>query len=684
MIAGAAQLAMAMTPAIAQDTGLPPEEAVSPAAGDLFELPLEELLTLESTSVAKKRQEVSESAAAVHVITQDDIRRSPASTIPEILRMAPGVEVAQLADGSTAVTIRGFNSRAANNLLVMVDGRSIYVSTFSGVFWDQLMLPLGDIERIEVIRGPGASLWGANAVNGVVNIITKHSADTLGVNAVARASSRKQEASLSFGARASDNLSYRLYASYRRDRGLVDAQGDNLTGFEDAGSAGLRVDWEPNTQDAFSLSAEYSDGSFESPYLKVSEDLFNPGYVPTIINSDTGGSSIVARWVHRHSDDLDWSVQATYEEIARDELGQNRMKWAQADLDLGLHWKINEVHDLNFGIGARIMQDSVSPSPSLWLDPEENTDRWVSGYVQDDISIVPEKLRLTIGAKLENNTFTGWEFQPNIRLFWRALPELALWGGISRAVRTPSRFERAARASLTVDLPGTPTNPSPLPIYATLVGSEDRRSSRLNAYELGLRADLAADWSIELAGYYNRHDRLTAPALTSTSLLFAPPFAAPVGLIAEVGLASDTKATTWGGEAALKGQVTPWWKLRLNWSHFNYSVALDPATGQESALLAPLDASPRNQFALYSGFDISEALQVNASLRHVGQLKGGTVPAYTEADFRVTFQPMAAMDLSLIGENLLSAQHLEFIEPGYPAPPSYVARSVSAEIRFRF
>lgn len=675
-----------------------PADTIDPPAGDrsepsgsgdatepgLLDLSLEELLTLESTSVAKKRQEVRDAAAAVTVITQDDIRRSAASSIPDLLRMVPGVEVGNLVNGKQAVAIRGFNSRASDSLLVMIDGRSIYVSTLSGVFWELLSLPLGDIERIEVIRGPGAALWGANAVNGVINIITKHSADTLGTQLAAHAGTRAQKASLSFGDRIGDDIAYRLYGTYARDRGLVDANGDYFTGASRSFSAGLRMDWQPTTRDAISLAAEANGVRLRTPVMRINEDPLDLRMVQGTSVNDNRSANVVARWVREQSATFDWSLQFALDHISYQEFGDTRLDWTQGDLDLGLHWRPNDTHDVNFGFGARLIHDNLTSTPSVSLDPEEATERWVSGYVQDDISLVPDRLRLTLGAKLEHNSFTGFEFQPNARLFYRPDPAFAVWASVSRAARTPSRYERGGTIDVVVLPPNAEGNPSPVPQRFRLIGSADRRSATVNAFEAGLRWDFAPGWTLDVAAYHNEYDRLPTPVTAAVVPITAPGVPFPVAIRVDGVLAGDAKARTRGGEISLNGKIAPWWQLGLSWSHFAYSIANDPATGQPYRLIVGLNGSPRDQFKVRTGIDLPGELSVNGSLRHVSALGAADIPAYTEADLKVTYQPMAALDLSLIGQNLLHERHVEFSEFGYPAPLSYVPRSAAAEVRFRF
>ena len=532
-------------------------------------------------------------------------RRLP--RFPDLLRTVPGVEVANQQTGGQAVAIRGFNNRLTNSLLVMVDGRSIYVTTMSGVFWDQLLMPLSDIERIEVVRGPGATLWGANAVNGVINIITKHSGDTLGITAEALLSKRRKEVSLAVSDRITDNLSFRVSGNFRHDNGLVNANGDDISRRWIGKSLGVRLDYQPNSDDAFTVQGEYSDGKFDAPFNAVRQNLLNPGYDLIQTENDFETKNVLARWAHQ-GEKLDWTLQAYYDSISRKELNGVRLHREIGDIDLGIRWQAGSVHEINAGIGARIIHDRLDGTPAFYFHDPVNTDKWVSGYVQDDISLIPEKLRLTVGTKLEHNNFTGVEIQPSAKLFFRPNPKLAVWGGVSRAVRTPSQLNRHAEISFLVDLPGSPENPFPLPLYTMLRHGQDCTAEVLIAYEAGLRAQLAKGWSIDVASYYNDYKRLSSADLAGIEPLFLPPIAQPVGLKADVLIGSSGNAKTWGVEAVLTGEVTPWWKVEVGYSHFDFKINEDPATQQKPTLLLPPDASPRHQAKIENSFDFNDKI----------------------------------------------------------------------------
>lgn len=669
----------------AQDAATPGEQLQDDkAASELLDVPLEDLLTLESTSVAKKRQRVSDSAAAVYVITQEEIRRSAAETIPELLRGVPGVEVAHTENGGYAVSIRGFNSRLANSILVMVDGRSQFVSTLSNVFWDQLMIPLGDIERIEVVRGPGSALWGANTSNGVINIITKHSADTGGTYIDVRAGDRRQELSLTHGGILADALTYRAYVTVHHDDGLVDATGADTGRRHEGASSGVRFDYEPDDRNAFTLQGDFDAGRYDTPFRLPKADILNPGYFYFQSQNEFTAFNILGRWTRRASDRLSWSVQGQYNYIDRTEFGGAHLIWQLMDLDIGANWKASNTHELSVGVAARVLHDKVDGTPYLYFNHPVSTERWISGYVQDDITIVPDRLRFSLGAKLEHNNFTGAEIQPSARIFLKPTRQVSLWAAVSRAIRTPSRFERDANLPMFVEAPGSVANPLPIPVFSTLVGVPSRPPEELIAYEVGGRVNLGGNWSLDVAGFYNDYSKLTVNTPVATRPVFVPQVPFPVAINADVAFLGVGKTRSWGGEATLAGNIRPWWKAGLTYSHLNFENGIDPATGQPWALLFALEGSPRHQLSLRSNVDLGDRASIDAQLRHVSRLEQGPVPAHTDLDLRLTYRLENGAELSLVGTNLLEPRHLEFLQPPYPAPPSYVPRRVSAQLRYRF
>lgn len=664
-----------------------PAYAQTEASGDvdLLSTDLEDLLVLESTSVAKKRQNVQDSAAAVYVITQEDIRNSASSTIPDLLRVVPGVEVGHVTNGATAVTIRGFNGRNSNSMLVMVDGRSVYVSTLSGVFWDQLNIPLQDIERIEVVRGPGSTLWGANAVNGVINIITKNSADTLGIQASARVGLREQLVELSSGSELSADSTIRINGLYRRDQGLQSLAGDDLGTTAHDGAIGARFDWQPTTRDAITIQADFKSGARDTTTFNIDPALIDPSPIPVMTAVDYSEFSILGRWRRTQSDKFDFSLQAYYNAVEREELGFFAFDWSIADLDFGANWRPDETHDINFGLNLRAMSDSLELlNPRVDFLDRTETDYWISGYLQDDISLIADTLRLTVGAKLEYNDFTGVEFQPGVRMFYRPSPDFAVWGAATRAVRTPSRFERAADFQLSALPPNSGRNPSPLPIFASFLGNPDAEAENLLALEAGFRTQIAPQWSLDVAGYYNFYDSLAEPTVVAAQPNFIPIFPFPVSLTTTAQFQFRGEAETWGLEAVIKGEIAPWWNVQLGYSHFEGRAGNDPLTGIRFNGFLPLEGSPQNQATVINTFQLGSTMTLNTQVRFVDELIGGEVPSYFDGDLRLRYEAPNGLEISLVGENLFEARRFEFLFDTYPAPRSALARNVALDLRYRF
>lgn len=672
----------------AQAQAVVPSEPVEPGPPpkvDLLNAELEDLLVLESTSVAKKRQNVQDSAAAVYVITQEDIRNSASSTIADLLRVVPGVEVGSVTNGVTAVSIRGFNGRNSGSLLVMVDGRSVYVSTLSGVFWDQLGVPLQDIERIEVVRGPGSTLWGANAVNGVINIITKNSADTLGLQASARAGLREQIVELSSGSELTPDSTIRINGLYRRDQGLQSRTGDDLGSVADEGALGVRLDWQPTNRDAITLQADYKTGSRDTTTFNIDPAQIDPTPIPVMTAVDYNEVSILGRWRRAQSDKLDYSVQAYYSAVDREELGYFSFDWSIADLDFGANWRPDETHDINFGLNLRAMSDSFTLiDPRVDFIDRAATDYWISGYLQDDISLIPDTLRLTVGAKLEYNDFTGVEFQPGIRMFYRPSADFALWGAVTRAVRTPSRFERGADFQLSALPPNSRRNPTPLPIFASFLGNPDAEAENLLALEAGFRAQITPQWSLDVAGYYNFYDSLAEPTVIAAQPNFIPLFPFPVSVTTTAQFQFRGKAETWGLEASVKGQLAPWWKVQLAYSHFEGRAGNDQLTGRRFNGFLPLEGSPENQATVLNTVQLGSAVTLNTQVRFVDTLIGGKVPSYFDGDLRLRYEAPNGLEVSLVGENLFTPRRFEFLFDTYPAPRSTVVRNLALDVRYRF
>lgn len=667
-------LASLAIPAVGAVT--PPGQSAA-TMDDLTELPLEALMDLEVTSVSRKSQRLANAAAAVFVISQDDIRRSGATSIPELLRMVPGVQVAKMDANKWAVSIRGINGRFASKLQVLKDGRSVYTPLFSGVFWENLDTPLEDIERIEVIRGPGAAMWGANAVNGVINIITKHSADTQGGMVSGGAgSSEKGFGTVRFGKQLTDNSYLRLYGKHvERGEGEY-ASGTTAHDAWDLSSGGFRFDTQPTFNDALTLQGDYYNGNYNETYNLY--NMVTPG-IPSIVptNSNASGGNLLARWQRTLSDTDDLSLQLSYEHSERDFyiLGEKR---GTLDLDFQHRFKLGGIQEIIWGLGYRFSHDRVRGSQILALTkPSEDTSLY-SIFMQDEITLLPDALTLILGTRFDHNDYTGWEIQPNGRLVWTPSPQHSFWGSISRAVRTPTRAERYLQYQYFTS-PAIP--PLPLPLRVEVYGTDNFTSETVLAYELGYRAELTKQLSFDLSLFFNQYDNLrvrqagTPVPETMTNLVLNYP------------LSNDAHGHSYGAELSAAWRPYDWWRLQAAYHFLRTIVKLDNGSDDDVNSANTADGAPRHQFSIRSGFDLGKQLELDLWLRAIDRVEyidRTSIPGYVTMDVRLAWKPVKNLELSLVGQNLFQRRHPEYIPEFINTTPSDVPRSVYGKVTLNF
>ena len=659
-------------------------------ADDLTALSFEELLSAEVTSVAKRPQSADEAAAAVFVITQDDIRKTGAHTIPELLRLVPGLEVAEIDANNTAVSARGFNWRFSNKLLVLVDGRAVYQSLWSGVLWDQQLTPVEDIDRIEVVRGPGATLYGANAVNGVVNIVTKHAADTLGGLAVAEGgvTTVSEQGFGRFMARRGGRLgargAFRLYVTGNDTPSLVDEDGEP---FNDGGRAvqtGFRVDWEPNDRDAFTLQGDYQDLDFE---VSLSSTGL-PGL--TLIEDQTSaqegdGFNLLGRWTRTWPQGDTLTVQSYFNRTTRFEFDVMTEE-NTFDIDISHYFSWTEQFETIWGVGYRSVNDEAASQGFIsFQEPSFNADLF-SAFVQQDASFLKNRLRVSVGSKFEHNDFTGFEVQPSLRAIWVGKDDWSAWGAISRAVRTPSRFE----SSLDVDLgrlDADPANGAPLPVELSLRGDPSLEAEDLLAFEIGVRKAWGRRVALDLTGYSHRYQDLFE-VLPGDVLLLAPvgPGGAtvPVAVDQPLLITNAGKAQIHGLEAALQIYPADDWTVKLagDVKTLNFNESIEANTDTNLNRLFQGD-TPEYQFSVRTDYDVSSALTTTLWLRRVGALTQSETEAYTDIDLRVGYRLSPRAEITVSADNLLGKRR-EFPSELYPAPFGFVERRVSLSASIRF
>jgi len=654
---------------------------LQPAAQeDLTELPLEALMDLEVTSASRKPQRLANTAAAAFIISQEDIRRSGATSIPELLRMVPGVQVAKMDANKWAVSIRGINGRFVSKLQVLKDGRSVYTPLFSGVFWENLDTPLEDIERIEVIRGPGAAMWGANAVNGVINIITKHAADTQGGMVSGGAgSSEKGFGTARIGKQVSDNSFLRLYGKHVERRAGEYADGSTAHDAWNFSSGGFRFDTQPTYDDTLTLQGDYFNGRYNETYNLF--NLTNPGLaevVPT--HSTASGGNLLARWQHTLSDTDELSLQLSYDHSQRDFLilGERRNT---LDMDFQHRFKLGSSQEVIWGLGYRHSTDQVRGSSTLTLTKPSESLSLYSLFLQDEITLLPDTLALIIGTRLDHNDYTGWEFQPNGRLIWTPSPLHTFWGSVSRAVRTPTRAERYLQYQYFTAPAAPPT--LPLPLRVEVYGHDDFTSERVVAYELGYRTALSQHLTFDLAMFYNDYSNLRVRQ-NGTPVPEPPTY---TNLVLNYPLSNDAHGHSYGAELATTWRPCDWWRLQAAYHYLRTKVYLDNGSDDDVNSANTADGAPRHQVTLRSGLDLTEQLELDLWLRAVSRvhyIDRRTIPGYVTMDVRIAWKPTKHLELALMGQNLLQDQHPEYIPEFINTTPTEVPRGVYGKATLNF
>ena len=613
---------------------------------------LEHLLNVEVTSVSKKEQKLSRTAAAVFVINQEDIRRSGAANLPDLLRLVPGVQVAQIDANAWAITIRGFNSRYSNKVLVLVDGRSVYTPGFSGVYWDQLDMPLEDIERIEVIRGPGATMWGANAVNGVINIITKSSQSTLGGLASATVDAGSgSRGLLRYGGRlrpgSGDDAAYRVFGKYTRlDSGAL----QNGSGGADGWSrvhGGFRTDWELSPRDSFHIEGDL----FSNRESQTRQTSFLLGPSGSYYKQDirAAGGSLSSAWSHTSAGGAQTSVNAYFDTHRRDDLGVPQFQ-RTFDLSGQEHLTAGDRHDIVFGLGYRSALSGLSPGYAISLVPPKRTDSLYSAFLQDEIRLA-DTLWFTVGSKLEHNAFTGFEYEPSARLAWAPSHRHTFWAAASRAIRQPSRLE----AGVSLDLADTPLDAATT-LAVRLYGSPRFRSEELRGFETGYRSQLTRHVSLDLTAFLSFYRHLST--IEQQSPVFHP---GPAGIVIEMPEVYSNLAhsTNYGGELALNWNVTSRWRISPAWSAIHINMELDPGS-RDLTSVPQAENTPRNSFQIRSLLNLTRKVAWDHTLWWSQRVPNGRVNGHVRLDTRLSWKISEHTEFSLVGQNLVSPGFVEF------------------------
>jgi iron complex outermembrane recepter protein len=630
------------------------EKSKSGDLGGLLDLPIEQLaktpvsvgssgIQMESavTSVTKEASTVGKSAAAVFVITNEMIRRSGVTSIPDALRLAPGLDVEQANSSTWAISSRGFTGPAANKLLVLIDGRTVYSPVFSGVYWTVQDVLLEDVDRIEVIRGPGGTLWGANAVNGVINIITKSSKSTQGSYMSAGGGTvHRAESAARYGGQIGETGTYRVYGKYFDNGPFYDPTGPANDAWNQ-GRVGFRTDFEPD-RDKSNLITIQGDHYVGQAGKTVGLTTTTPPFSQTIYGAaQTTGQNVLARWKHIYDEERDWTLQTYYDQFDwGTDLNSEKVKTWDVDYEYRFHPL--DRHQITCGAGYRYIH-AFCPSEdqfTLTLLPDEQSTYVVNQYIQDEIALQPDRWKLILGCKLEENPYTAFEYQPTARLLWTPDERHSVWGAVSRAVRVPAMNDRSIFGTIYAGSS-----------FRRVLGNPDIESESLFAYELGYRTQVTDKFSWDLATFYNVYDGLETRQNIGTYTENDPP---PPHAVSAQTYVNGSTADSYGAELATHWGVTDYWRLDANYTFLRVFIHNPNAFSYTDG------DSPRHQVSLRSSWDLRKNLELDATLRYVDCLATLNVPAYITMDMRLAWRPKARLELAVVGQNLLQPHHFEY------------------------
>ncbi len=601
---------------------------------------LQEVLDIEVTTVSRVPEQAMSVPAAVYVVTQEQIRRSGATSIPEILRLVPGVQVARLGGGTWAIGIRGFADRLARSILVLIDGRAVYSPLFAGTYWETQDTLLADIDRIEVIRGPGGTLWGANAVNGIINIITKSSKDTHGAYVSAGAGDVERGFGSARYGDAAGAFSYRVYGK-AFDRGPEFHQDGSDYDTWHAVQGGFRADWDRPDNRTITLQGDIYRGRLgERPTLSS----YSPPFTQTfVLDAPLSGGNVTARYEGR-----DVRLQAYYDHTSRDEqpVGEDR---DTGDIDFQQTLRRWTRHTPTWGGEYRLTTGRITAVPPTAFTPPTRTDNLFTAFVQDEIVLAPNRWRLTVGSKFEHNSYSGWEVQPSGRVAWTPGPSGTWWAGVTRAVRTPSRVETDYT---TLSAAAT----SPLPIFVRLTPNPNFGPERLIAYETGFRLRPAERFFVTWSGFYNDFKNSLGTDLLGQFVEASPP---PVHLALPVQFTNSLHGNSAGFEATADVRPATWWRVTANYSYLQVAFSRSPGSRDVSQEKHYEQAIPHHQVQAGWSADVSR-WSFDYLLRYISELAAGPVPGYAASDVNLTWHATHQLDLSLVGQDLFSDHHLEW------------------------
>ena len=642
----------------------------------LLKLDIEQLMQIEITSAAKHPQKLSEAPAAIYVITSEDIHHSFTNHIPELLRDVPGVHVARTASHVWAISIRGFNDRFANKLLVLMDGRTLYTPLFSGVFWDEQDTILDDIDRIEVIRGPGASLWGANAVNGVINIVNKNAKQTQGFLGSVVAGDEESKATLRYGGLINQKTAYRFYIKAKEVDSLKKLHNGSTHDDWRMLKWGFRLDKDLNSNKTFTLISDMFSITAGALYEKQS--LTAPYGKFEITDGYNFGANIIGK-LKKNTPNNNWYIQAYYDTSRATGYPLLNWKLNTFDIEFQQNFLPFSSHEITWGLGYRLYLTEVKKSASYEYKPSNKNIYILNSFFQDEISLIRNKVSLILGSKFEYHDITGLEIQPSLRILWKINQDNIFWASISRATRTPSIGEKDAIIQMIVPpsyagfrFPFSSMLP-PTPIHLILEGNDNLDSEKLIAFELGYRKEIANKISLDITAFFNKYDdliALVAPNKIPTSKNL------PVPHLEVISSAENIMdGETYGLEIDSKIDLTSNWRLYISYSYLKLFLHSSKKTLYLGEDLEKL--WPTHILSLRSRYELPKNFFFDFRIRYVDKIKGYSIPAYWATDLRLAWHPNDHLELSVVGQNIFDPKHPEFGQ-------SYALRNPLREIERNF
>ena len=667
---GLLALPLASVPAIGAQGGGQTQLAENDSQQNLKQMSLEQLGEIEVTTVSKEPEQVWNTPAAIYVITQEDIQRSGATSIPEALRLAPGVEVARITSGEYAIGIRGFNSRLSRSVLVLIDGRTVYSTFTAGTYWETQDVLMKDIDRIEVIRGPGGTIWGPNAVNGVINIITKDTKDTQGFQGTAGGGSVEQVfGDARYGSGNGKGFTYRAYVKGFGWAPQYHSDGDKYDDWH-SGQGGFRVDWNRNTRDRYRLQGDVYGQDFGE---RATLSTYNP---PT--NSDLSGDAslyggnILWNWTRTQGEGRDFQLAAYYAHDTRNELNFGDLR-NTFNVDFLDRFPLPH-QEVSWGATVRASHGTeVEIGSGLTFTPSQRTDQLYQGFVQDEVSLIQNRLSFVAGTKVLKTNYTAVLAEPSARLLFTPTASQTIWAAYTHGLRTPADVERDFNLSSFLGYTS-----GGMPIFARFSANPHFRSEQLNGYELGYRGLEAPSFYLDIAGFYNHYgdlfsEDLLGPAVVETS----PP---PTHALISAQFGNGLVASTTGVEVAPEWRPEPWWRLRGSYSFLDMHVEKGAHSMDIGSAPIVQGSSPQHQALIQNGFDLPKSVSTDIQVRYVSALPGIHVPSYWTGDATVNWAATHHIQLTAVGQNLFQPNH---VESDYdPGPAVGIRRGFYGEITF--